>query len=85
MYLCGEYSFLSFLAYLRIASNMSFRGIEKSFYHFFIHSLSILIIGIHMPFGEESKKVIKKLLSLIFDGQNKFQPFNILNHLLRKQ
>jgi len=37
---------------------MSFRGIEKSFYHFFIHSLSILIIGIHMPYREESKKVI---------------------------
>jgi len=37
---------------------MSFRDIEKSFYHFFIHSLYILIIGIHMPYGEMSKKVI---------------------------
>ena len=32
-----------------------------------------------------SKKLTKKDLSLIFDGQNKFQPFNVLNHLLRKQ
>jgi len=30
-----------------------------------------------MPFGERSKKLTKKDLSLIFDGLNKFQPLNV--------
>ncbi|MFV0144656.1 hypothetical protein OBJ68_04385, partial [Empedobacter falsenii] len=37
---------------------------------FFIHYLSIFIIGIHVPFREQSKKLTKKDLSLIFNGQN---------------
>ena len=32
-----------------------------SYFHFFIHSLSILIIGIHIPFGEAHPKKHLKL------------------------
>ena len=31
---------------------------REIFCHFFIHRFSILIIGIHMPYREENKKVI---------------------------
>uniref|UniRef100_UPI00289D5486 hypothetical protein n=1 Tax=Empedobacter sp. TaxID=1927715 RepID=UPI00289D5486 len=50
----------------------------------FIHSLSILIIGIHMPFGESSKKLTKKDLAVNLSTKNVLIPLKILQTLRAK-
>ena len=44
-----------------------------SSFHFFIHSLCIFIVGIHMPFGEVlTQKRTKKVKTSIFADQLSF-------------
>jgi len=59
-------------------------SLSKNLIFIFIHSLSILIIGIHMPYGEMSKKVIKKVKAVNLSTKNVFTPLKILKTLRAK-
>ena len=57
--------------YKRFTINQEWKWIlillEESFCHFFIHYISIFIVGIHVPFGEKSKKTNEKRLNCRVD------------------